>query len=198
MKEIVNHKIQWNFENEKYAKRSGCLRSLLQLLWFTSAVKRGRSKKKAHQQSLEDVFLKKTYFTEKKVHFQSTILTEEFLILQCLYFQWNLDTQNTTSRNGRLNNTCLFFYFFNPGALMISMFRYTTVSFLQNMPPTPPPLFLMITLITSLNYSADDKSKHCSVEAVRSWYLVALESATFDESMINFVSWWSKFPDNNP
>ena len=64
--------------------------------------------------------------------------------------------------------------------------------------PRPIPLFLMITLITSLNYSADDKSKHCSVEAVRSWYLVALESATFDESMINFVSWWSKFPDNNP
>ena len=59
VKEIVSHKIQWNFEKEKYAKRSGCLRSLLQLLWFTSAVKRGRSKKKAHQQSLEDVFLKK-------------------------------------------------------------------------------------------------------------------------------------------
>ena len=81
---------------------------------------------------------------------------------------------------------------------MISIFRYTTVLFLQNMPSAPPPLFLMISLITSLNYSADDKSKHCSVEAVRSWYLVALESATFDESMINFVSWWSKFPDNNP
>ena len=45
VKEIVNHKIQWNFENEKYAKRSGCLRSLLQLLWFTSAVKTNRSEK---------------------------------------------------------------------------------------------------------------------------------------------------------
>ena len=92
----------------------------------------------------------------------------------------------------------LVFLLFIHGASMISIFRYTTVLFLQNMPSAPPPLFLMISLITSLNYSADDKSKHCSVEAVRSWYLVALESATFDESMINFVSWWSKFPDNNP
>ena len=121
-----------------------CYDSLLQ--W------RGGGVRKRHTSRVwRTCFLKKRYLTEKKVHFQSpTILIEEFLILQCLYFQWNLDTQNTTSRNGRLNNTCLFFYFFNPGALMISMFRYTTVSFLQNMPPTPPPLFLMITLITSL------------------------------------------------
>ena len=98
----------------------------------------------------------------------------------------------------KIKQHLLVFLLFNHGASMISIFRYTTVLFLQNMPPAPSPLFLMITLITSLNYSADDKSKHCSVEAVRSWYLVALESATFDESMINFVSWWSKFPDNNP